>query len=118
MAQQSCRVLLFLTLCSVCSCSEGRRHKVAAKSVVTEWAGKKILLPAPYPCYSVGISTATSKCTKLLESDYKVLLYVDSVGCTSCKLRLLDWQALIAEADNTFAGKLSFLFFFYPKNKK
>jgi hypothetical protein len=45
----------------------------------------------------------------LLEGDYKVLLYVDSVGCTSCKLRLWDWKALIAEADSAFAGKLSFL---------
>jgi hypothetical protein len=40
------------------------------------------------------------------------------MGCTSCKLRLLDWQQLIQEADSAFADKLSFLFFFYPKNKK
>jgi hypothetical protein len=53
-----------------------------------------------------------------LEKDYKVLLYTDSVGCTSCKLRLLDWKQLIGEADSVFAGKMGFLFFFYPKSKK
>jgi hypothetical protein len=110
--------LVILTLCSIFSCNENRKRKFVAKSIVTEWVGKEILFPAASPCYSMGISTDTFKCTKLLESEYKALLYVDSMGCTSCKLRLLDWQQLIQEADSAFADKLSFLFFFYPKNKK
>jgi hypothetical protein len=40
------------------------------------------------------------------------------MGCMSCKLRLLDWQQLVQEADSAFASTLNFLFFFYPKNKR
>jgi hypothetical protein len=115
---QICLGTLFLALCSICSCNESRRHKVVAKNIVAEWAGREILFPVAAQCYSMGARVDNSKCAGLLESDYKVLLYVDSMGCTSCKLRLLDWKALVGEADSAFAGRLSFLFFFHPKNKK
>jgi hypothetical protein len=45
-------------------------------------------------------------------------LYVDSTGCSSCRLKLFQWKQLIEESDSLFQDRLSFLFFFQPKNKK
>jgi hypothetical protein len=117
-ALKNCRVLLFVAFCSIYSCSDNRKQKAIVKSIVIEWVDREILFPAVTPCYFEEMSMDTSKYSSLLEYDYKVLLYVDSMGCTSCKLRLLDWKQLIGEADSVFAGKMGFLFFFYPKNKK
>jgi hypothetical protein len=53
-----------------------------------------------------------------MDAEYKVLLYVDSSGCSSCRLKLPQWKTLMLESDSLFRGKLSFLFFFQPKSKK
>jgi hypothetical protein len=53
-----------------------------------------------------------------MNAEYKILLYVDSTGCSNCRLKLASWRHLIEEADSLFKDKLSFLFFFQPKNKK
>ena len=48
---------------------------------------------------------------------YRIVTYVDSIGCTSCKLQLPKWKQLIAETDSLFGkDKLSYVFFFHPKN--
>jgi hypothetical protein len=48
---------------------------------------------------------------------YKMLVYTDSTGCTSCKLRLDVWKDLMKDADTSMHGNVEFLFYFYPKNK-
>ena len=52
------------------------------------------------------------------DADYKVVTYVDSVGCTSCKLQLHRWKELVAEVDSLTNGRVPFLFYFHPKDKK
>jgi hypothetical protein len=42
---------------------------------------------------------------------------VDSIGCSSCRLKLIEWKQLIAESDSLFHGRLGFLLFFQPKNR-
>jgi hypothetical protein len=113
-------ILIVVVACCLCSCGKKYKQHTTATKVVNEWTGKEILLPAnnSCQCYSLERTVEIVECTQQLESDYKVLLYVDSTGCTSCKLRLLSWKELIQEADSAFAGKLSFTFFFYPKNKE
>lgn len=46
------------------------------------------------------------------------MLYVDSVGCTSCKLQLHKWSEFIAEVDSLTSGSVPVLFFFHPKDKR
>jgi len=41
---------------------------------------------------------------------------VDSSGCTECRLQLIGWENCITEVDSLFANKVSFLFFFHPKD--
>ena len=52
------------------------------------------------------------------QSEYKVLVYVDSIGCTSCKLQLHKWKELIEYSDSVTQEKVPFLFFFHSKDYK
>lgn len=105
-------ILILLYFCFV-SCKENRQ-KEDIKSIVTEWVGKEIKYPAAIRCQSLNQDTT---CISFTNSAYKILLYTDSVGCTSCKLKLSEWKQLIAEADSLFPGKADFLLFFQPKEK-
>ena len=65
------------------SCSESREE--AVYRLVKEWTGKEIKFPEH------SVFTVQGKDTvdfTFQDADYKVLVYVDSVGCTSCKLQL------------------------------
>ena len=69
------------------ACSESREE--AVYRLVKEWTGKEIKFPER------SVFTVQGKDTvdfTFHEADYKVLVYVDSVGCTSCKLQLDCWK--------------------------
>ncbi|MDR1373255.1 MAG: hypothetical protein LBJ17_09125 [Dysgonamonadaceae bacterium] len=83
---------------------------------MAEWTGKEIKFPDNFECNLQGSDTVSSLCAELLDSEYKILLYIDSTGCTSCKLRLFEWRQLMQEADRLFPYKVKFLFFFHPQN--
>lgn len=46
------------------------------------------------------------------------MTYVDSIGCTSCKLQLPAWDMLIKEMDSLYVGKMNFIFVFSPHRVK
>jgi len=97
------------------SCNNITNKHEETEKVVTEWIGKTIQFPNNMVFLEFGRDTVSACFSK---TPYKILLYSDSIGCTSCKLKLLEWQSLIQESDTTLNGKLSFIFCFYPKNKK
>ena len=102
-------VLLFL-----CSCKRDGRMQ-SARQIVAEWTGKEIQFPEGIPCQSLGQDTV---CINTHNSTYKILLYVDSTGCSSCRLKqLFEWKNIMAEADSLFSGEVDFLFFFQPKKQ-
>lgn len=53
-----------------------------------------------------------------LDSEYKVVTYIDSIGCTSCKLQLPRWKQFMHEVDSTINGSIPFVFYFHPKDMK
>ncbi len=53
-----------------------------------------------------------------LDADYKVVTYIDSVGCTSCKLQLPRWKQFMQEVDSTLNRPIPFVFYFHPKDMK
>lgn len=53
-------------------------------------------------------------CIKDIE--YKIVVYVDFVGCISCKLYLFKWKELIYYVDFIQFECVQFLFFFFFKN--
>lgn len=48
--------------------------------------------------------------------DYKILSYVDSSGCTGCKMSLEEWQDYIFETDSLYNGKVGFIMYYSPKS--
>lgn len=104
--------LLVSFLC-FCSCQESREE--AMLRLVSEWNGKEIKFP------SRSVFTIQGKDTVDFEfgnADYKVVTYIDSVGCTSCKLQLHRWKELVEEVDSLTDGRVPFLFYFHPKDMK
>lgn len=106
--------LLIITLCFPIACKKDNR-KAEAEKIVTEWTGKKISFPSGISCTFMGKDTV---CPDVSDNPYKILLYTDSIGCTSCKLKLSAWKNYIREADSLATGKVGFLFYFQPKNEK
>ena len=95
------------------SCQESREE--AMLRLVNEWNGKEIKFP------SRSVFTIQGKDTvnfSFQEADYKVVTYIDSVGCTSCTLQLHRWKELVAEVDSLTDGRVPFLFYFHPKDMK
>jgi hypothetical protein len=109
--------MLVLLVLSCFSCRKDDKKALATR-IVKEWMGKKVQFPDDYQCSFTGKDTVSNLCADLFQAEYKVLLYVDSTGCSSCRLKLLEWKQLIADADSLFGEKLGFILFFQPKNKK
>jgi hypothetical protein len=110
-------LLMTAILSGLFSCREDIQ-KLHTQRTITEWIGKQIQLSNNYRCGFLGRDTTHDLCAEILSKEYKVLLYLDSTGCTPCKLRLSEWKKLMYEADSLFAGKLGFIFVFYPKDKR
>lgn len=104
--------LLLLIIC-ISSCRESDKDRITR--LVSEWQGKEIIFPDSI-VFTKYISDTTD--WKIPESDYKILVYVDSIGCTSCKLQLSKWKELIAYTETISEGTIPFLFFFHAGNYK
>ena len=88
------------------SCQESQKD--AMLRLVSEWQGKEIKFPVR-PVFTIqGKDTVAYE---YKDADYKVVTYVDSVGCTSCKLQLHQWKKWITEVDSLTDGRVPFLFF-------
>ena len=106
-------VTLIMCVWMLASCQESREE--AMLRLVNEWNGKEIKFPAR------SVFTIQGKDTVKLEFsnvDYKVVTYIDSVGCTSCKLQLSRWKKLVEEVDSLTNGRVPFLFYFHPKDRE
>ena len=108
------RVLLLIG-CALCfvSCKENEKERIAR--LVNEWEGKEVKFP------SHSVFTIQGRDTVTLDycyANFKVVTYIDSIGCTSCKLQLHRWKELIAEMDSVTSGSVPFLFYFHPKDVK
>lgn len=106
--------LLILTFFFSCQDKQKEEKKQIAQ-LVNEWQGKQIVFPEN-PTFTRYLTDTTDYQIPL--SEYKVLIYVDSIGCTSCKLQLHKWKELIEYTDSVTESKVPFLFFFHPKETK
>jgi hypothetical protein len=109
------KILLLFLFLTIFACKDKRLTEV--QQIVGEWVGKEIRIPDSVLCTVMGRDTVSDACFALMNAEYKILLYVDSSGCGSCRLRLFQWKILMSESDSLFRVKVSFLFFFQPKNK-
>ena len=95
------------------SCSESEKERLGR--LVKEWEGKEILFPAHSTFTIQGKDTVDFD---FKDAEYKIVTYVDSIGCTSCKLQLHRWKELMIEVDSLTGGCVPFVFYFHPKDIK
>ena len=95
------------------SCQESKEETMLR--LVGEWNGKEIKLPSHSTFTVQGKDTVEFT---FADADYKVLTYIDSVGCASCKLQLPRWKEWVYEVDSLTGGQVPFLFYFHPKDMK
>lgn len=104
---------LLIILLGMVSCKKNDKKAEAGK-IVAEWMGKEIIMPEDMQCTHLGHDTICPD----NNTPYKILVYTDSTGCTNCKLQLYKWNTMIEEAEKLMPGKVSFLFYFQPKDEK
>lgn len=104
-------IISFLILI-LSSCKDSQRDKVI--SILQEWDQKELQFPSQLVFTSQGKDTIEYS----LQDKYKIITYVDSLGCVSCKLHLPEWKKFIQIVDSLQPGTVQFLFFFSPKKKK
>ena len=99
-------IILLLTI-FLSACQDKQKEIITL--LVKEWQGKQILFPE-----NMVFTRFASDTTNFVipTSDYKVLVFVDSIGCTSCKLQLSRWKELIRYTDSISQKNIPFLFFF------
>lgn len=85
------------------SCNGGKKEKIVR--LVEEWQGKTILFPGQM----VFTSYQDTVGYHIPEAEYKILVYIDAIGCTNRKLQLPKWKALIRQTDSITGGKVPFL---------
>ena len=66
-----------------------------AYRLVDSWVGKEILFPS-------GMQFSNKESNNVdfdVQSPYKILVYVDSTGCISCKLKLAEWKVFMRKTE-------------------
>ena len=97
-------LLIILSILALTSCKESRKDEIAR--LVKEWDRKEIRFPE-HPVFTIqGKDTVDFS---FRDADYKVVSYVDSIGCISCKLQLTNWTAFIQEVDSLTNGTIPFV---------
>ena len=94
-------------------CSDDNRATITR--TVEQWQGRTVQMPEG------AVFTVQARDTvaiDMYDPSHKVLVYVDSTGCTSCRLQLHEWKKFIAEVDSATGGHVPFLFFLSPKSVK
>ena len=107
-------ILVLLPIFFSCQNEQKEKEKQIAE-LVNEWQGKEIKFPDNL-IFTRYLTDTTD--FQIPQSEYKVLVYVDSIGCTSCKLQLHKWKAFIEYTNSVAQRKVTFLFFLHPKDTK
>lgn len=100
-------ILFVLSFCK-------QNYSAHVPDLAVKWVGKQILFPKGM------IFTKNVSDTVLfdLNTKLKVLCYVDSIGCSSCKLKLEMWKSFINSIQQIAEDKCRFIINFTPKNRE
>lgn len=83
---------------------------------ISKKEGKPLKFPNEFNLTVQGEKTIETRA--LLTNDFKIVTYVDSTGCTGCKLKLDKWKLLIKELSTLTNDSLPVLFILHPKTKE
>ena len=102
--------ILYISLSVILFISCGNKDREILVKLMQEWKGREILYPNDMHFFMQGRDTlnADSICM------YKIITYIDSIGCMSCKLGLSQWQDFAVNVDSIFPNTVHFQFVFQP----
>lgn len=100
-------------LCLIPSCKMTEKEQIEV--LLSQWYGKEILFPDDLSFEIFGEKILKFK---VPDSRYKIVHYIDSVGCTSCKLNLNKWKEYISYMDSVTSNTVPCLFFIHAKRKR
>lgn len=104
-----CQIVILLLILSACSDKSGRERML---QIVEEWQGKEIVLP------DVMTDFLTGDTIDLSDADFTILTYVDSIGCTGCKMKLPLWLEFLSSIDSICDADVRFLMLVSPSGEK
>jgi hypothetical protein len=105
-------ISLFVCILVIFACKS--KVTPGVEHIVKDWTGKSLMFPEHLePVYPLKDDTVTSAMNEDAK-EFKILFYVDSTGCTSCKLHLHLWKMYIKELSSV----VDFKFYFYPKTEE
>lgn len=105
------KFLIVLCILLFSSCKENKKDYIS--HLVAEWQGKEIKFPDNLTFTRFIDDTVNYQ---ISGTNYKIVMYVDSIGCVSCKLQLKEWAKFMSFVDSATSQSIPFLFFFQPKN--
>lgn len=88
-----CFLVALLFLLSI-ACNDRKRHY---SNIVKQFYNKTIVFPDNLNAHIYGRDTV---CPELFQARYKILNYVDTNGCTECRLKLFAWQQFKEKLDS------------------
>lgn len=102
--------ILYISLSVILFISCENKDREILVKLMQEWKGREILYPNDMHFFMQGRDTlnADSICM------YKIITYIDSIGCMSCKLGLSQWQDFAVNVDSIFPNTVHFQFVFQP----
>lgn len=105
-----CRILyiIFFSFFLI-SCKETRKERLLR--LMQKWDGREIIYS---PDMNFAIQGLDTLCLDSIQYKYKIVTYIDSVGCMSCKLNLAKWQNFVTVVDSIFPHTVFFQFVFQP----
>lgn len=107
-------IILALTYISFfIACQNETKKKII--SCVKKLTGKQILFPVN------SIFTIDSTDTidfSFNEANYKIVSYIDTTGCTTCKLKSTYWICFMDEIKSAIGKNIPFIFYLVTTNRK
>nr|WP_289222493.1 DUF1573 domain-containing protein [uncultured Bacteroides sp.] len=103
---------VFLCLLIFCMCSVPERESIV--NLTKEWSGKQLLFPQEF-VLDVYLDDSIISYNKVEFQQNAILIYIDSIGCMSCKMNLPEWANFIIELDSISNKTVPCLFIFNPK---
>ena len=90
------------------SCNTRRQ---ALKKILKEWTNREIIFPNLETKY-MGKDTILPN---MLNHEFKILHYIDTIGCTNCHLQLFDWKLYMKELKSSSID-IALIFVVFTKN--
>lgn len=109
---KSTSTLCLLTLTVLCFCQCSNKDENGLSSFIEQWQGNKIILP------EIMTDIMTGDTIDIDSSEFTIFTYIDSVGCTGCKMKLPLWSEFMNSLDTITNAEVNHLVVIHSPDKR